>query len=118
MSADNIFRLGMQAAVLGAVLPVWSNPGQHFTPSQTTILTGILRRCTEAVPSPIASGRPGRAGFAPDPQIVQQVVEMGFTEARVQEALRRVRCRLLSISQGLHIRASVSSMNFGMLWNA
>jgi hypothetical protein len=81
----------MQDAIRDAVLPVWSSSGQALTPSHAAAITAILKRCTESVQAPLAAGRAGRAGLTPDPQIVQQVVEMGFSEARVQEALRRVR---------------------------
>ncbi len=83
----------MQATVLDAVLPVWSNPHMAATSvAGSGIVTHILKKCTEETkPLPAAPSRAQqRAEMTPDPAIVQQCVEMGFSEARVQEALRRV----------------------------
>ena len=86
----------LQATILDAVLPVWSNPHMASTSvAGSGIVTHILKKCTEETkPLPAAASRAQqRAEMTPDPAIVQQCVEMGFTEARVQEALRRVRPR-------------------------
>ena len=83
-----------QATILDAVLPVWSHPHMASTSiAGSGIVTHILKKCTEeTMPLPAAAGRAAqRAEIAPDPAIVQQCVEMGFSETRVQEALRRVR---------------------------
>ncbi len=81
----------VQSAILDAVLPVWSNPLlASGSPQNTGAVTSILKHCKEAVTSP-ASRSGARGILSPDPAIVQQVVEMGFSEERVREALRRVR---------------------------
>ena len=81
----------VQSAILDAVLPVWSNPLlASGSPQNTSAVTSILKHCTEAVTAP-ASRSGARGLLSPDPAIVQQVVEMGFSEERVREALRRVR---------------------------
>ena len=87
---------GAQATILEAVLPIWTNP--HMASSaiaSSGIVTLILKKCTEETrPLPVAASRAAqRAELALDPAIVHQCVEMGFSEARVQEALRRVRPR-------------------------
>ena len=83
----------VQATILDAVLPIWTNP--HMASSgiaSSGIVTLILRKCTEETkPLPAAASRAAqRAELALDPAIVQQCVEMRLSEARVQEALRRV----------------------------
>ena len=73
---------------------MWTNPQMATSAiAASGIVTHILKKCTEETkPLPAAASRAAqRAEIAPDPAIVQQCVEMGFSEARVQEALRRVR---------------------------
>jgi len=82
---------------------VWSNPFMASTSvAGSGIVTHILKKCTEETkPLPAAASRAQqRAELDPDPAIVQQCVEMGFSEARVQEALRRVNLILLGFLPG------------------
>ncbi|CAL8470976.1 g10518 [Coccomyxa elongata] len=88
-NAENLVK-SLKSAILDAVLPVWSNPLlASGSPQNTGAVTSILKHCNEAVTSP-ASRSGARGILSPDPAIVQQVVEMGFSEERVREALRRV----------------------------
>ena len=101
LSTRAIFLICVQATILDAVLPVWSNPHMASTSvAGSGIVTHILKKCTEETkPLPAAASRAQqRAEMTPDPAIVQQCVEMGFSEARVQEALRRVRPRTEAVA--------------------
>jgi hypothetical protein len=80
------------------VLPIWADARlAAASPGSAAAVTGILRACMEGVPSAAAAaatarGAAGaRAAPAPDPAVVAPMMEMGFSEARVLEALRRVR---------------------------
>ncbi len=105
---------------------MWSNPFMASTSvAGSGIVTHILKKCTEETkPLPAAASRAQqRAELDPDPAIVQQCVEMGFSEARVQEALRRVSLILLEVSarqlhrpnmqmQRAHVPASADACTF------
>ena len=97
----------VQATILDAVLPIWTNP--HMASSgiaSSGIVTLILKKCTEETkPLPAAASRAAqRAELALDPAIVQQCVEMGFSEARVQEALRRVSSRVCAFKYAASVQ--------------
>lgn len=59
-------------------------------------VVSVLRNCTDnssqlaAAVAASAAARTGAGGRAVDPTRVQQIVEMGFSEAQAEEALRRV----------------------------
>ena len=107
-----------QATILDAVLPIWINP--HMASSgiaSSGIVTLILKKCTEETkPLPAAASRAAqRAELALDPAIVQQCVEMGFSEARVQEALRRVRSRYSAVRHAALVQGIGYSKSFHAL---
>eukprot|EP00884_Botryococcus_braunii_P008520 jgi/Botrbrau1/1766/Bobra.0217s0021.1 len=93
-TAENFLKT-LQASILAAVLPVWNEPelaSCHVHISQSIIR--ILTACTVGVSGAAApasrtslfsTGRP-----PPDPTTVQRIVEMGFSQARAEMAIRRV----------------------------
>ncbi|GFR50880.1 hypothetical protein Agub_g13169, partial [Astrephomene gubernaculifera] len=93
--------------ILTAVLPVWRHPSlSSCSPTVIASLVNILRVCAEGTSAAAAvllragaGGAGGRGGlggalgrpvFVPDPALVQSIVEMGFSAARAEEAIRRV----------------------------
>ena len=93
-----------QALVLRAVLPLWSDPAlAAFSPQLAQLVIDILTNCTDgaAVTTAAAAVRAGpRPLHQPDPAVVQQIVEMGFTQPRAEEALRRVGLRTNCLCRG------------------
>jgi hypothetical protein len=90
----------LHSDILGAVLPLWSHPKAAYVPTGVlTALVRVLQTCAQG-PSHASlvlrysTGRQApsqaRAQPQPDPQLVQQIIDMGFTQARAEEALRRV----------------------------
>lgn len=88
----------LQSAVSAAVMPLWGRPELAATsPEVAQRLVSILAKCTNGTATVSSQGaaRAGlRAAFQPEPSTVQQIVEMGFSHARAEEALRRVRITL------------------------
>lgn len=87
--------LAVQATIVKAVLPLWSHPQlsrcsfgiiQHVITILTDCSTGTST--VSAVLSRASSA--ARPTAAPDPAMVQNIVDMGFPRARVEETLRRV----------------------------
>lgn len=90
----------LHSDILGAVLPLWSHPKAAYIPSNVlTALVRVLQTCAQG-PSHAtlvlrySQGRQAppaaRVQPQPDPQLVQQIIDMGFSQARAEEALRRV----------------------------
>lgn len=89
----------LHSHILSAVLPLWNHPKAADAPSGVlTSIVRVLMTCFQG-PGPASiilrysqQGRPAvaRVQAQPDPQMVQQIMEMGFTQARAEEALRRV----------------------------
>jgi hypothetical protein len=90
----------LHSDILAAVLPLWSHPKAAYVPTGVlTALVRVLQTCAQG-PSHASlvlrysQGRQApsqaRAQPQPDPQLVQQIIDMGFTQARAEEALRRV----------------------------
>eukprot|EP00210_Caulerpa_lentillifera_P005107 g4879.t1 len=88
----------LQESILGAVLPVWSSPYIAKTaPAITSNVIGILNSCLDGETNLSAAfrairsdgGATGNHWRQPDPSIVQQIIDMGFTRARAMQALRR-----------------------------
>jgi UBA/TS-N domain len=93
------FVAALHARVLAAVLPLWSHPvACHAPPGVLTSLIRVLQTCAQGPGHASLILRYSQAGRAPaprpvpqpDPALVQQIVEMGFAQARAEEALRRV----------------------------
>ena len=93
------FVKNLQESVLEAVLPVWSNPlFAKSSPSVTGSIIGILNSCLDGSGTLSAAFRAirsdGRFGMgrnaAPDPNMIQQIIDMGFERARAVQALRRI----------------------------
>ena len=86
----------MQSAVSAAVLPLWADPELAATsPEVAQRIVSIMTKCingTSRVTVPSLARAGIRATYQPDASVVQQIVEMGFSAARAEEALRRVRC--------------------------
>jgi len=91
----------LHSDILAAVLPLWSHPNAAYAP--TGVLTALVRVLQTCAQGPghaslvlrYSQGRQAPAAAArvqaqPDPQVVQQIMEMGFSQARAEEALRRV----------------------------
>jgi hypothetical protein len=88
----------LHSHILSAVLPLWSHPKAAYAPAGVlTAMIRVLQTCS-AGPSHASlvlryqqQGRPvQRVQPAPDPQMVTTITEMGFSQARAEEALRRV----------------------------
>ncbi|KAK9830284.1 hypothetical protein WJX72_010812 [[Myrmecia] bisecta] len=88
------FVKNLQGMILAAVLPVWSHPLlPACNPRIASLVIGILTNCSQGTASAaLRMGRMATARTAPQPDAaaVQQIVEMGFTQPRAEEALRRV----------------------------
>lgn len=91
----------LHSDILGAVLPLWSHPQAAYVPTGVlTALVRVLQTCAQGpshatVVLRYSQGRQAPAAAAraqpqADPQLVQQIVDMGFSQARAEEALRRV----------------------------
>ena len=85
----------MQATVTKAVLPLWSYnklPKCSFRITRQVI--NILTDCTTGTTAASAVLHRASAVIRPaaqaDPAMVQNIVDMGFSRARVEETLRRV----------------------------
>ena len=89
----------LQEAVQTAVMPLWANPDlESMSPDVAQRIISILTKCTKGIDKsgPSLSRASVRPVVQPDPAIVQQIVEMGFSSARAEHALRRV-CPCYSI---------------------
>ena len=87
----------MQATVVKAVLPLWSHPqlskcSFRITRHVITILTDCSAGTSSASAVLNRASTVIRPNAAPDPAMVQNIVDMGFSRARVEETLRRVCC--------------------------
>ena len=84
-------------------MPLWAEPDLAATsPDAAQRIVSILTKCINGTSRVSAQplARPGiRAAFQPDPEVVQQISDMGFPQPRVEEALRRV-CSRLSENAG------------------
>ena len=96
----------VQGSVLSAVMPLWSHPllPTCCAPLCNMVVTTITS-CLDSTLGPGAG--PGAqpqppAHAQPDPGLVQQIIEMGFSQPRAEEALRRVRGMDL-LAYNLHI---------------
>ena len=88
----------MQATVVKAVLPLWSHPqlskcSFRITRHVITILTDCSAGTSSASAVLNRASTVIRPNAAPDPAMVQNIVDMGFSRARVEETLRRVCCQ-------------------------
>lgn len=89
----------MQASVLAAVMPIW---GHYLLPTccgpMCNMVVTTITSCLDSTLGPAsgAAGQPPPPAHAPpDAGLVQQITEMGFSQPRVEEALRRVRLHVL-----------------------
>lgn len=85
----------MQATVTKAVLPLWSFHSLPYLPFRITRqVINILTDCTTGTAAAAAVLNRASAVIRPtaqaDPAMVQNIVDMGFSRARVEETLRRV----------------------------
>ena len=87
--------LHLQATVTKAVLPLWSYhklPKCSFRITRSVI--SILTDCTTGTAAATTAlnrvATVSRPVAAPDPAMVQTIVDMGFSRARVEDTLRRV----------------------------
>jgi predicted regulator of Ras-like GTPase activity (Roadblock/LC7/MglB family) len=83
--------------LLASALPLWRDPqllAAHGDKMVQSVVS-VLRNCTEnssqlaAAVAASAAARTGARGSNADPTRVQQIVEMGFSQAQAEEALRR-----------------------------
>ncbi|KAK9268578.1 hypothetical protein L1049_000332 [Liquidambar formosana] len=88
----------LQSQVLDVILPVWNHP--MFPNCSSSFITSIVSLITH-VYSGVGDVKRNRSGIAgstnqrfmappPDEATIATIVEMGFTRARAEEALRRV----------------------------
>ena len=93
--SNSKFLCSVQSAVSAAVLPLWADPELAATsPEVAQRIVSIMTKCingTSRVTVPSLARAGIRAAYQPDAGVVQQIVEMGFSAARAEEALRRVR---------------------------
>ena len=73
---------------------MWASPrlAACSAPVASAVI-GVLTHCAEgpqAASAAAGRGATGRSAAAPDAGLVQQIVEMGFTQRRAEDALRRV----------------------------
>ncbi|CAM8937305.1 unnamed protein product [Rhodiola kirilowii] len=87
----------LQLQVLDVVLPVWNHPmfpdcSPDFITSVTSLITHVYGGVGEAKPNNSRIGSMSRPLVPPPPDeaTIDTIVEMGFTRARAEEALRRV----------------------------
>lgn len=93
-----VFVRTLQAQVLNAVLPIWSNPMFcRCSPSLITSVVSIITHVYTAIGDVKGSrnGIPGSTGqrfrgHPPDEAAISMMVDMGFPRSRAEEALRRV----------------------------
>lgn len=88
----------LQSQVLDVILPIWNNPmfsscSPGFITSTISLITHIYNGVSDAKQN--RSGVPGTASQRfmpppPDEATISTIVEMGFSRARAEEALRRV----------------------------
>lgn len=75
-------------------MPLWANPDlAGMLPDVAQRIISILTKCTKGIDKSGAaslSRASVRTIVQPDPAIVQQIVEMGFSSTRAEYALRRV----------------------------
>nr|CAB3465798.1 unnamed protein product [Digitaria exilis] len=90
--AERFMKL-LQSKVLKTVLPIWAHP--QFPECNVELIssvTSIMRHvCTGVeVRNTVGSGSARLAGPPPDENAISLIVEMGFSRARAEEALRQV----------------------------
>eukprot|EP01018_Ginkgo_biloba_P023205 Gb_26784 [translate_table: standard] len=93
-----VFVRTLQAQVLDAVLPIWNHSMfSQCSPSLITSIVSIITHIYSGIGDWKRSrnGMPGSAGQRlmgppPDESAISMIVEMGFSRARAEEALRRV----------------------------
>lgn len=90
--AERFMKL-LQSKVLKTVLPIWAHP--QFPECNIELIssvTSILRHvCTGVeVKTTVGNGSGRLAGPPPDENAISLIVEMGFSRARAEEALRQV----------------------------
>nr|CAB3461993.1 unnamed protein product [Digitaria exilis] len=90
--AERFMKL-LQSKVLKTVLPIWAHP--QFPECNVELIssvTSIMRHvCTGVeVKNTVGSGSARLAGPPPDENAISLIVEMGFSRARAEEALRQV----------------------------
>ncbi|XP_026661935.2 E3 ubiquitin-protein ligase UPL2-like isoform X2 [Phoenix dactylifera] len=83
----------LQLKVLKTVLPIWTHP--HFAECDTEFIStmiSIMRHVYSGVEVRNVSGIAGArlSGPPPDESAISMIVEMGFSRARAEEALRQV----------------------------
>ncbi|KAL3688671.1 hypothetical protein R1sor_014980 [Riccia sorocarpa] len=91
------FVRSLQAQVLEVVLPVWNHPmfpqcSSGFITSMAAIITHVYTGVGDVKGQRNGGAATGArlVGPPPDETSVQRIVEMGFSRARAEEALRRV----------------------------
>ncbi|XP_020690222.1 E3 ubiquitin-protein ligase UPL2 [Dendrobium catenatum] len=81
----------LQSKVLKAVLPIWTHP--HFAECNMEFISAvfsIMKHVISGIEVRNASGTGSRtAGPPPDESTISMIVEMGFSRARAEEALRQ-----------------------------
>ncbi|KAL0906611.1 hypothetical protein M5K25_025120 [Dendrobium thyrsiflorum] len=81
----------LQSKVLKAVLPIWTHP--HFAECNMEFISAvfsIMKHVISGIEVRNASGTGTRtAGPPPDESTISMIVEMGFSRARAEEALRQ-----------------------------
>lgn len=85
----------LQSAVVQHVLPVWNSSSlfqcsPRLVSSVITTLTNSMDGAVVAASHTATRPGGGRSHTAPDPDMIQQIVDMGFTHARAEEAFRQV----------------------------
>ncbi|RLN00081.1 E3 ubiquitin-protein ligase UPL1-like isoform X2 [Panicum miliaceum] len=90
--AERFMKL-LQSKVLKTVLPIWAHP--QFPECNIELIssvTSIMRHvCTGVeVKNTVGNGSARLAGPPPDENAISLIVEMGFSRARAEEALRQV----------------------------
>ncbi|XP_019701852.1 E3 ubiquitin-protein ligase UPL2 [Elaeis guineensis] len=83
----------LQSKVLKAILPIWTHP--HFAECDLEFISAmisIMRHVYAGVEVRNVSGNTGArlSGPPPDESAISLIVEMGFSRARAEEALRQV----------------------------
>ncbi len=87
----------LHSVVLLSVLPIWNNP--NFLHFPVRFITSLLLANNyiiegEMAAAPKSEPKPKKT-FIPNPALVEQLTEMGFSEARAEEALRQVGSNVL-----------------------
>ncbi|XP_073006653.1 E3 ubiquitin-protein ligase UPL2-like [Typha latifolia] len=83
----------LQSKILKAILPIWAHP--HFSDCNLEFISAmisIMRHVYSGVEVTNVGGNTGPrlAGPPPDESTISLIVEMGFSRARAEEALRQV----------------------------